>query len=112
MGKLSNLSLNLYSWYIKLGHARDEKDVSAVKMFFEANLPAYNIYAMDFYEKMYLYQSYCWYGFYFCRIFANVLSLYTKMGRTFLHEPAMITIETGQYIKAMHNLFKRAFRFK
>src|SRR3954469_13602874 len=31
LNKLSNLSLQLYSWYINMGHARDEKDVSAVK---------------------------------------------------------------------------------
>jgi len=38
MSKLSSLSLQLYSWYIKMGHARDEKDVTAVKMFFEAKM--------------------------------------------------------------------------
>ena len=26
IGRLSNLSLQLYSWYIKNGHARNEKD--------------------------------------------------------------------------------------
>ena len=44
LNKFSNLSLQLYSWYIKMGHARDEKDVKAVKMFFEANLPQYDVH--------------------------------------------------------------------
>lgn len=103
LNKLSNLSLQLYSWYIKLGHARDEKDVAAVKMFFEANLPAYQLSQMHFYEKMYLYQSYCWYGF----ILQDLLMYYRycqKWTNLFHQEPAMIPIETGQYIKAMHNL--------
>ncbi|MGF7231275.1 MAG: hypothetical protein ACQR30_07905, partial [Arachidicoccus sp.] len=32
--QLSNLALQLYGWYIKMGHARDEKDVTAVQLFF------------------------------------------------------------------------------
>ena len=40
MNKLSNLSLQLYSWYINLGHARDGKDRMAINAFFESNLPA------------------------------------------------------------------------
>jgi len=63
MSKLSSLSLQLYSWYIKNGSCQDEKDVAAVKMFFEANLPPCSVSRMHFYEKMYLYQSHCWYGF-------------------------------------------------
>lgn len=103
LNKLSNLSLQLYSWYIKLGHARDEKDVAAVKMFFEANLPAYQVSQMHFYEKLYLYQSYCWYGF----ILQDLLMYYRycqKWVDLFDQEPGMIAIETGQYIKGMHNL--------
>ena len=40
ISKLSNLSLQLYSWYIQNGHARNEKDEIAVKEFFESRLPA------------------------------------------------------------------------
>ncbi len=46
-----------------MGHARDEKDVAAVQMFFKANMPAFDLAKIGFYEKMYLYQSYCWYNF-------------------------------------------------
>jgi len=38
--RLSDLSLQLYSWYIKNGVARNRKDVTEVKTFFEAHLPA------------------------------------------------------------------------
>ncbi len=108
LSKLSNLSLQLYSWYIKMGHARDEKDVLAVKMFFEVNLPAYNIHEMQFYEKMYLYQSYCWYGF----ILQDLLMYYRytqKWVDLFEQEPFMKKVEAGQYIKAMHNVLSAHF---
>ena len=34
VNKLSNLSLQLYSWYIQHGHARNEKDVKELKAIF------------------------------------------------------------------------------
>ena len=108
LNSLSNLSLQLYSWYIKMGHARDEKDVAAVKMFFDGNLPPFNINTMQFYEKMYLYQSYCWYGF----ILQDLLMYYRytqKWVDLFEAEAFMKTVEPGQYIKAMHNLLSAHF---
>lgn len=106
--KLSNLSLQLYGWYIKLGHARDDKDVAAIKMFFEANLPSHELRRMNFYEKLYLYQSYCWYGF----ILQDLLMYYRyaqKWVDLFEHEKNMIASETGQYIKGLHNLLSAHF---
>lgn len=108
MSKLSNLALELYSWYIKNGHARDDRDVHAVKAFFETNLPAYDIHKMGFYEKLYLYQSFCWYGF----ILQDLLMYYRytrKWVELFEAVPAMKTIETGQYIRGMHNLLGSQF---
>jgi hypothetical protein len=108
LNKLSNLSLQLYSWYIKMGHARDEKDVAAVKMFFETNMPVYNTFQIGFYGKMYLYQSYCWYNF----ILQDLLMYYRyaqKWVDLFNNYPEMVAIETVQYIKAIHNLLSAHF---
>ena len=60
VNQLSNLSLSLYSWYINNGHARNQLDVNAIKEFFEKNLPIIQNDELTFYEKLYLYQSYCW----------------------------------------------------
>ncbi|HWC53617.1 MAG TPA: hypothetical protein VG676_08550, partial [Chitinophagaceae bacterium] len=62
VNQLSNLSLQLYGWYIKHGHARNEKDLSDIHSFFEKHIPAGAFQAEGFYEKLYLYQSYCWYA--------------------------------------------------
>src|SRR6201999_3269468 len=40
ISRLSNLSLELYSWYIRNGVARNEADEEAVQEFFEKQLPA------------------------------------------------------------------------
>ncbi|MDE3142659.1 MAG: hypothetical protein KGL19_00800 [Bacteroidota bacterium] len=108
ISKLSNLALELYGWYIKHGHARDAKDVEAVKIFFETNLPEYNSKQLGFYEKLYLYQSYCWYGF----ILQDLLMYYRytkKWVDLFEESPAMKANEAGQYIRGMHNLLSAQF---
>ena len=108
ISRLSNLALELYSWYIKHGHARDDKDVQAVKLFFESNLPEYDSRKLGFYERLYLYQSYCWYGF----IRQDLLMYYRNTKKwvdLFEESPQMKSIETGQYIRGMHNLLSAQF---
>ncbi len=108
ISKLSNLALELYGWYIRNGHARDEKDVEAVKTFFDTNLPIYNSKQLGFYEKLYLYQSYCWYGF----ILQDLLMYYRytkKWVDLFDESPIMKLNEIGQYIRGMHNLLSAQF---
>jgi len=111
VGRLSNLALQLYGWYIRMGHARDEKDVAAVKAFFAANLPRELRDADGFYEKLYLYQSYAWYGF----ILQDLLLYYRYCQRwtdLFEKEPVMKRVESQQYIKGMHNLLNAHFMLR
>lgn len=108
IGSLSNLSLELYSWYIKHGHARNEKDEKAVREFFEQHLPPDLSRCTGFYEKLYLYQSYTWYAF----IGQDFLLYYRyaqKWVDLFERESFMIGIETAHYIKGMHNLLGAHF---
>jgi len=108
VGKLSNLALELYSWYIKHGHAKDDNEAHALRLFFETNLPEYNMDDLVFYEKLYLYQSYCWYGF----ILQDLLSYYRytqKWVMLFEDNPSMKMVETSQYIRGMHNLLSANF---
>jgi hypothetical protein len=108
IGQLSNLSLQLYSWYIKNGHARNEKDEEAIRQFIEQHLPADLEKINGFYERLYLYQSYCWYAF----IRLDFLLYYRyaqKWVDLFEKEKFMIEIETAHYIKGLHNLLGAHF---
>src|SRR5450631_1181671 len=108
ISKLSNLSLQLYSWYIRNGLARNEKDEMAVQQFFEENIPADLSNCQGFYEKLYQYQSFCWYAF----IRQDFLLYYRytqKWVDLFEKEPFMIGIETAHYIKGLHNLLSAHF---
>ncbi len=108
VARLSNLALQLYSWYIQHGHARNEIDERGVKEFMKENLPNNAIELTGFYERLYLYQSFAWYAF----IRQDFLQYYRytrKWVNLFAEQPLMIRVETGHYIKGLHNLLNAHF---
>lgn len=106
--QLSNLSLQLYSWYVKNGHARNEEDEKDVRVFFRSTVPRNAHKQKGFYERLYLYQSYCWYAF--IRQDFLMYYRYTQKWVDLFHEyPAMINVEAGHYIKGLHNLINAHF---
>ena len=108
VARLSNLALQLYSWYIKHGHARNEEDEADVKKFMKVNLPPDAFTQTGFYERLFLYQSYSWYAF----IRQDFLQYYRytkKWVELFTEQPLMIRVETGHYIKGLHNLLNAHF---
>ncbi len=108
VSSLSNVSLQLYSWYIKNGHARNEQDTLAVDTFLTAPVIDQAQDSKGFYERLYLYQCYCWHAF----ITQNFLLYYRycqKWVDLFAAEPKMIEIETTHYIKGLHNLLGAHF---
>lgn len=108
VSQLSNLSLQLYSWYIKNGHSRNEEETQEVLDFFTSKLGNKTGACTSFYQRLYLYQSYCWNAF----IRQDFLQYYRytqKWVNLFEEEPYMLEIETGHYIKGMHNLMGSHF---
>lgn len=111
VGRLSNLALRLYSWYIHSGHVRNEEDAEAVRTFFQENLPFHAAGYQGFYEKLYLWQSHAWYGF----IMQDFLTYYRNCQRwvdIFEKEPSMIRVEPQHYIKGVHNLLNAHFMLR
>ncbi|MEP6794602.1 MAG: hypothetical protein ABJB16_09775 [Saprospiraceae bacterium] len=89
--KLSNLALQLYSWFINNGHARNEKDEREVEEYFQLQMSDDLKKGSRFYEKLYLYQCYGWYAF----IRQDFLSYYRYTQHwvdLFHQEPMMIKI--------------------
>ena len=105
---LSNLALELYGWYINHGHARNEADETSLDEFFRLNVPANPSGVKSFYQKLYLYQSFCWYAF--IRLDYLMYYRYTQKWVDIFHEePDMVQVETGLYIRGMHNLLSAHF---
>src|SRR6202000_3034774 len=108
VARLSNLALLIYSWYIQNGHSRNEKDEARVREYLKEQLPANAWEQTGFYERLYLYQSYNWYAF----IRQDFLMYYRysqKWLDLFEEQPLMVRVETGHYIKALHNLLNAHF---
>lgn len=104
---LSNVSLQLYGWYIRNGHARNGEDIATVDTLLQSAVQEAKD-AKGFYERLYLYQCYCWHAF----ITQNFLVYYRycqKWVDLFDAEPKMIQIETAHYIKGLHNLMSAHF---
>ena len=108
VGRLSNLSLKLFAWYVEHGHARNEADEKDIRTFLKESLPA-NVHTLDgFYEQLYYFQSITWYAF----IRQDFLQYYRysqKWVNLFRSNPEMIRVETGHYIKGIHQLLNAHF---
>ncbi len=108
VARLSNLALQLYSWYIRHGHARNEADEERVKKFFHELMPKDAVLQTGFYEQLYLYQSYSWYAF-IRQDFILYYRYAQKWVNLFEANPLMKRVETGHYIKGLHNLLNAHF---
>lgn len=105
---LSNLSLQLYSWYIKNGPCRNKEEEAEINDFFNSKFNFDPALCRSFYERLFLYQTYCWYAF----IRQDFLMYYRytqKWVYLFEQQPQMLAIETAHYIKGMHNLMGAHF---
>lgn len=108
---LSNLALQLYGWYINNGLARNKRDEEEIQLFFKSHLVQKIQNPQGFYERMYYYQSYCWYAF----IRQDFLMYYRyskKWVEEFDEHPNMLALETGNFIKGIHNLLNAHFNLR
>lgn len=108
ISKLSNLSLQLYSWFLKHGYVRDDSDFKIVNDYYEARLPKYEFASLGFTGKMFLYQAKLWYGF----ITQDFLSCYRysqKLVALFDEYPDMKHLHPVFYLKAVNYSLESLF---
>jgi hypothetical protein len=104
----SNLSLQLYGLYLKMGHARSKKEESEVKSFFLKHLPEHNENTLSFYEKLYLYQSFVWL-YQISQEFAKQYRYARKWVDLFDENPQVIQYNIPLYLKGLHNLLNSQY---
>lgn len=106
--RLSNLALKMYSFYIKNGHARNPEEEQGFTNYFNSHLTPEALNNKGFYEQLYVFQSYVWYSF-ICQNFLMYYRYSAKWVQLFDANPLMKEIETGHYLKGMHNLLNAHF---
>ncbi|NND08279.1 MAG: hypothetical protein HKN87_18020 [Saprospiraceae bacterium] len=104
----SNLALQLYGLYLKVGYVRNRHDAEYLHDFFYSNLPNYNYVELDFHEKLYLSQAFGWFH-YMNQDFANYYKYTLRWYGLFESYPEMKETTTALYLKGLHNLLSSLF---
>jgi hypothetical protein len=107
----SNLSIQLYALYVKVGFVRDEKDYRFVKEFFASRLPEYRPRNLGFEEKMHLYNAYVWYH-YITQEFLMCFK-YAKLWVGLFDEYPYVREQYREmYLKGLYNLHNALFNLR
>ena len=108
VSQLTNLGLQLYSMYIKIGHVRSEKDVLLMRQLFETRLKQENTRKLTFFERIYLCQAYVWY-YYILQDFALCYKYSLKWIALFQENPQMIQRDIDLYMRGYNNLLSSLY---
>ena len=96
--KLSNLSLQLYSYMLKSGYAKTDDERLRIKKYFDKSMPKFQYMTLGFREKLWLYKANLWYSF----LIQDVKSCYKyakKWMDLFYENQTMIYANPVWYIK-------------
>lgn len=99
----SNLTIKLYSFYLKIGFLRNHKDFELVNSFLYSTLPVFQEEQLSFDEKMYLYNSFVGYYF-FIQDFERGYEYAKKWVNLFDENNDLILPKVEMYIRAINNL--------
>lgn len=106
--QLSNAQLLLYGRYLRHGYVKGETEYNDLLVFFESLLPTINGDKLEFYQELYLYQSYVWF-YNMAQDFANCFKYAQKWVHLFESKPEKKNSNTILYLKGLHNLLNALF---
>lgn len=109
--KFSNLSLQLYALYVKVGFVRNEKDYLFVTDFFKTRLPAYQHSKLGFEEKLHLYNAQVWHH-YITQDFLRCYRYAAKWVDCFQEVPEAKEQYYEMYLKGLHYLQNSVFNLR
>jgi len=107
-GKLSNLSLQLYSMMLKSGYAKNDAEMQHVTNFFQEQIPGVQLSKIGFREKLWFFKANLWHSF----LTQNFLSSYknaTRWVELFYNHPKMIVQNPVWFLKGNHYLLESLF---
>lgn len=107
----SNLTLELYGLYTKVGVVRNERDFQVIQSMFEDKLPKFEAEELGFHERLMLYNAYVWY-YVITQDFLMGYRYSQKWVDLFDEFPAMRTIEFEMYLKGYNNLLLALFNIR
>ncbi|MBO6495688.1 MAG: hypothetical protein JJ978_08990 [Roseivirga sp.] len=109
--QLSNLTLNLYSLFLKHGYAKNQKEFDEVSTYFYSHMPQINFENLTFYEQLYFYQAHVWFNK-IIQNFPNVYKHSLSWVKLFQDNLEMIKKQPVHYIKGYRNLLGSLFQLQ
>lgn len=106
--QLSNISLQLYSWFIQYGFARNKTDIAFVKKLLDEVNSYDSKKFTNFYQFVHFYQCKVW-ASYILQNFIDYYKFSHKWVQLFDRYKDMLDTECAMYIKGLHNLLNAYF---
>lgn len=109
--KLSNLSIQLYSYLLKNGYVRNDIELKKVNHYFNSKLPHYQYENLNFREKLWLYKANLWHSF-LTQDFLQSYKYANKWVNLFKINAKNIAIHPVFYLKGKNYLLESLFFIK
>lgn len=109
--KLSNLSLQLYSYLLQNGHVKNNEELEFINTYFYSKLPKYNFDKFGFREKLWLYKSHLWFSF-LTQDFLHSYKYANQWVNLFKENKKLISIHPVFYLKGINYLLETCFFVK
>ncbi|MBD3637119.1 MAG: hypothetical protein HUJ25_07200 [Crocinitomicaceae bacterium] len=106
--KLSNLSLQLYSFLLRNGYSKNEEDYLLARNYFYYHLPTFDHEELGFRERLYLYMSQLWYSL-IIQDFRSSYKYATKWVDLFKEQPGMIECHPVYFMKGLNYLLESLY---
>lgn len=106
--QFSNLSLQMYGLYLRVGYVRNEKDFYFVKDFFRSRLPKVDYNKLDFWGKLHHCQAYYWF-YHMTQDFPQCYRHAQRWLKLFQDKPEAIQTHAPLYLKGLHNLLNAVY---
>ncbi|MFN7117215.1 MAG: hypothetical protein ACK4TA_10480, partial [Saprospiraceae bacterium] len=106
--QLSNLALQMYGLYLRVGYVSNDKDLFYVREFFRSKLPIVDFQELDFFGKIHFCQAYIWY-YHMAQDFPMSYRYARKWVDLFNEEPELKQLNVPLYLKGLHHLLNASF---
>lgn len=106
--KLSNLSLQLYSFLLRFGYVKNEEDYLKARNYFYLHLPTFDHSELGFREKLYLNMSQLWYSF-IVQDFSSSYKYASKWVDLFKEHPKMMRVHPVYFFKGQNFLLESLY---
>ena len=109
--KLSNLSLQLYSYLLQNGYVKNNQELEFINSYFYSKLPKYDFEKFGFREKLWLYKSHLWFSF-LTQDFLHSYKYANQWVDLFKGNKKFITLHPVFYLKGINYLLEACFFVK